>query len=291
MWMGEFAAARQHFEQTTFGRPWSDQVQEIGVEAFYVLLHLSHLLWLLGFPDQAAQLAENGVKLASSTRQSLAIALAANNELGILSECRCQQRGLRSKAESLLMLTRDSGLAYFLEFATMRMGSVLVLEGDAEQGLPLLRQALKSFRENGEAYAQMVALFAAAYGCFITRRVDEGMITVTEALAEVETRGRRVYEAEFHRLRGEFLLMENQSNESAAEACFREAIKVARRQQGKSWELRATMSLARMLNKQGRNEEAHAMLAEIYGWFTEGLDTPDLKDAKALLDQLAKLKE
>jgi tetratricopeptide (TPR) repeat protein len=286
MWMGEFAAARQHFEQTTFGRPWSDQVKEIGVEAFYVLGHFSHLLWLLGYPERAARLAGNAVELAPSTRQSLAIALAAESELQILSGCLREKRAARSKAQKLLTLTRDSGLAYFLGFATMLMGSVLMIEGEAEQGLPLLREALNSFRDNGEAYAQMVALFALAYGCFIARRVDEGMMVVAEALAEVEARGRRVYEAEFHRLRGEFLLLHNQSNGSAAEVCFREAIKIARRQQGKSWELRATTSLARLLRETGRHDEARALLAEIYSWFTEGFDTADLEDAKALLDGL-----
>ncbi|MBV8053732.1 MAG: hypothetical protein JO071_00660 [Deltaproteobacteria bacterium] len=132
----------------------------------------------------------------------------------------------------------------------------------------------------------MVALFALAYGCFVASRVDEGMIVVDQALAEVEARGRRVYEAEFHRLRGEFLLMQNHSNESAAEGCFREALKIARRQQGKSWELRAATSFARLLDKQGKRDDARAMLAEIYNWFTEGFDTADLKDAKALLDEL-----
>jgi len=212
MWMGEFATARQHFEQSTLGRPWSEQVQEIGVEAFYVLLHLTHLLWLLGYAEQATQLVGTSLELAPSTRhQSLAMALAANNELGMLSECLRAPGGSRLKAERLLTLTRDSGLAYFLEFATMRMGTVLVLGGDAEQGLPLLRGALKSFQENGEAYAQMVALFALAYGCLIARRVDEGMTVTAEAFVEVQARGRRVYEAEFHRLRGEFLLMQDQS--------------------------------------------------------------------------------
>ncbi len=81
MWMGEFGEARQHFEQSTFGRLWADQVQEIGVEVFYVLLHLSHLLWLLGYPEQATRLAVDAVELAPATRQSLAIALAANSEL------------------------------------------------------------------------------------------------------------------------------------------------------------------------------------------------------------------
>ena len=97
--------------------------------------------------------------------------------------------------------------------------------------------------------------------------------------------GEKVLEAEFHRLLGELLLTEKGNNDEADRA-FRTAIDVARRQRAKSWELRATTSLARLLAKQGKRDEARAMLAEIYGWFTEGFDTPDLKDAKALLDEL-----
>ena len=97
-----------------------------------------------------------------------------------------------------------------------------------------------------------------------------------------------MYEAELHRLKGELLLMQNAGDSVEAEHCFQTAIEVARRQGGKSLELRATTSLARLLAKQGRRDEARAMLAEIYGWFTEGFDTADLKDAKRLLDELSK---
>jgi predicted ATPase len=96
----------------------------------------------------------------------------------------------------------------------------------------------------------------------------------------------RIYEAEIHRLKGELLLRQDDSNAAEARSCYERAIEIARKQSAKSWELRATTSLARLLNEQGRRDEARPMLAEIYGWFTEGFDTVDLKDAKALLDKL-----
>ena len=119
-------------------------------------------------------------------------------------------------------------------------------------------------------------------------RLDDGLRALTEAQAAAEEndiRGRD--EAEIHRLKGELLLKQDASNAAEAQSCFERAIEIAREQSAKSWELRATMSLARVLAKQGHGDEARTVLAEIYGWFTEGFDTADLKDAKALLDELA----
>jgi predicted ATPase len=113
-----------------------------------------------------------------------------------------------------------------------------------------------------------------------------GLEVLAEGMALTERTGERMYEAELHRVQGELLLMHDAANGPEAEHCFRTAIEVARRQGGKSLELRATVSFARLLTKQGHRDEARAMLGEIYGWFTEGFDTPDLKDAKALLDEL-----
>jgi predicted ATPase len=109
---------------------------------------------------------------------------------------------------------------------------------------------------------------------------------VTEAKAAADEHEIRHYEPEMHRLKGELLLKQNSSNGAEAQSCFRRAIEIARKQSAKSFELRATTSLARLLAKQGRRDEARAMLAEIYGWFTEGFGTADLKDAQALLDEL-----
>ena len=117
-----------------------------------------------------------------------------------------------------------------------------------------------------------------------TGRLDDGLSAVTEAFAEHEDRH---HEVEIHRLKGELLLRQNDNNAAEVQRCFERAIEVARRQSAKSWELRATMSLARLLASQGRRDEARAMLVEIYGWFTEGFDTADLKDAKALRDELS----
>ena len=117
-------------------------------------------------------------------------------------------------------------------------------------------------------------------------QTEAGLSALNVAANLLNKTGTRYYEAELYRLQGELLLMQNATNIAQAENCFRRAIEVARKQSAKSWELRATTSLVRLLAKLGKRGEARAMLAEIYGWFTEGFDTADLKDAKALFDEL-----
>jgi predicted ATPase len=130
----------------------------------------------------------------------------------------------------------------------------------------------------------LLCLLAEALIC--VGRLDDAMSAVTEAGATAG-RGEREREAEIHRLRGELLLRGDQADITEARSCFQRAIEIARQQSAKSWELRATTSLARLLASQGRREKARTMLVEIYNWFTEGFDTADLKDAKALLDELS----
>ena len=131
------------------------------------------------------------------------------------------------------------------------------------------------------------ALCLLAEACREAGRLDDGLSALTEAIAAADEHEIRQYEAETHRLKGELLLRQDHSKAAEAQSCFQRAIEIARNQSAKSLELRATMSLARLLAKQGRRDEARAMLAEIYDWFTEGFDTADLKDAKALLDELS----
>jgi predicted ATPase len=119
-------------------------------------------------------------------------------------------------------------------------------------------------------------------------RLDEGLASLTDALATAEEHGNHHNRAEIHRLKGELLLKQDTSNASAAQNCFQRAIEIARKQSAKSFELRATTSLARLLDKQGKRDEAHTMLADIYNWFTEGFETADLKDAKSLLEELSR---
>ena len=123
--------------------------------------------------------------------------------------------------------------------------------------------------------------------CRETRRFEDGLSALTEALTAADEHENRHCEAEIHRLKGELLLKQDDSNVAEAQSCFERAIEIARNQNAKSWELRATMSLARLLANQGRRDEARTMLSEIYSWFSEGFETADLKDAKALLDELS----
>ena len=129
-----------------------------------------------------------------------------------------------------------------------------------------------------------LARLAVAYGQ--VGQVDEGLHLVVEALAVVDTTGERYYKAELHRLHGELLLRQAVAEAQAAEACFQQALAVARRQQAKSWELRAATSLSRLWQHQGKRAAAYDLLAPVYGWFTEGFDTADLQEAKALLAAL-----
>ena len=118
-------------------------------------------------------------------------------------------------------------------------------------------------------------------------RFDDALKAVTEALAAADVQEERYYEPEIHRLKGELLLRQGGSNAADAQNCFERAVEIARKQSAKSLELRATTSLVRLLASQGRRDQARTMLADIYNWFTEGFDTADLKDAKALLDELS----
>jgi predicted ATPase len=150
-----------------------------------------------------------------------------------------------------------------------------------------MRRGLVAYRGTGAELHRpyFLSLLAEAYG--EAGQPEEGLKVLVEALAMVDTTGERNWEAELHRRKGELLLMQQGQRVGEAEECFWKALDIARRQQAKSLELRAVMSLSRLWQQQGKKEEVRQMLADIYGWFTEGFDTVDLKEAKALLQELA----
>jgi predicted ATPase len=166
-------------------------------------------------------------------------------------------------------------------------GWALVKADEAEKGFARLRAGLDAYRVIGSRLEATQWLGVLAEACLAAGRIEEGLSAVRDALAEVEETEARYYEAEISRLEGELLLASEAPDESRAEGSFRNAIAIARGQEAKSWELRAATSLARLLARQGKREEAHALLAPVYDWFTEGFDTADLAAAKALLEQLA----
>jgi predicted ATPase len=156
--------------------------------------------------------------------------------------------------------------------------------GQGEEGIAEMRRSLPALTEGGALFPLFIVILAES--CARHGRREEGLSAVADALARVEQTGERMAEAALYRVKGELLRIRNPSDEAEAERCFRIAIEIARRQHARFWELRATISLARLLQEQGKTGEARTMLAGIYNWFTEGFDTADLKDAKALLEGL-----
>jgi predicted ATPase len=152
--------------------------------------------------------------------------------------------------------------------------------GQTEEGVAELEAAAASSPDSGPVQGLLAEVYARV------GRADEALAIVDQELARVERSGARLEEPRLHQIKGEATLGRDFSAAGEAEDCFRKAIEIAKGQSAKWWELRATTSLARLMSKQGKRDEARAMLAEIYNWFTEGFDTADLKDAKALLDEL-----
>ncbi len=246
-------------------------------------LLVGRTLWLLGFADQALKQVRKTEIRGHRSSNSLAKAFGL-----LLMEADLWSGNLesvRENAQTLLEAPWTAELSpIWAARADLTRGWVLVKQGESE-GIAMIRDALARLAAN--RFAAFRSLFGAmlAEACASVGQIDQALSAVDEVLPFAQTE-ERYYEAELNRLRGEYLLMRDASNAAEAEQSFRAAIEIARAQQARSWELRATTSLARVLRDSNRRDEARTMLAEIYGWFTEGFDTADLKDAKALLDEL-----
>jgi predicted ATPase len=292
-WSGEFAAARAHLEQ---GRALYDPQQHRSHALLYgghdpgvcCLSHGAWSLWILGYPDQALQSVREALTLAHELTHphSLAIALFFATTL---HQSRREPQAAHERAEACVVLADEQGFAQELARATVMRGWALAAQGQGAEGMAQMRQGLAAYGTTGAVSARpyFLALLAEAYGSI--GQTAEGLALLAEALATVDRTGERGWEAELHRLKGEILLAPAGEKQQAqeAEACFHQALDVARHQRAKSWELRTAMSLSRLWQQQGKRAAARQVLAEVYGWFTEGFDTPDLQEAKALLDALA----
>ncbi|WP_247779614.1 AAA family ATPase [Bradyrhizobium sp. 170] len=287
---GRLGAARAHLEQ---GLAFYDPAQHHSLTVLFaenarvaMLSFLSLTLGLLGFADQAQARSREAVAEARELSHpiSLAFALSVACRLHFVLE---DPRTVRRRAEELIALTTEQRFAFFLAMGTTYRGWTLVEAGDAEAGIDLLRRGIEGFQASGAAWILPFYLAQLATAHAKTGRPEEGLGRLSEALALTEKSGVRWFEAELHRRRGELLLTAHAGAEAEAEADFRHAIAIARRQDAKLWELRAATSLARLWRGQGKRDEARAPLMSVHGWFTEGFDTPDLKEAKALLDELS----
>jgi DNA-binding winged helix-turn-helix (wHTH) protein/predicted ATPase len=248
--------------------------------------HLATILWDLGYPDQALQRGYEALMLARELAHPFSLAVALIS-LAILHQRRREEHMTHELAEAAVVLSNDHGFALCLAEATSLWGWALVVQGQAEVGIKQIQRSLAIARTTGAEARQpyKLALLAEAY-----RQVGQtvaGEQALVEALRFVDANGVHPWEAELHRLRGEFLLARTDDQLSAAETCFQHALDVAYHRQAKSLALRAAMSLSRLWQRQGKRGEARQLLAQIDGWFTEGFDTADLQEAKVLLEELS----
>ena len=193
---------------------------------------------------------------------------------------------VQAQAEALLTLSRAHGFPFHVGNGTFYRGWALIMQSQGAADLTELSQGLATILATGHMLSQPSLLVQTAEAAGHLGQVEEGLRLLAEALKAFETTGRGDMLAEAYRLQGAFLLRQTTPDAPRAEACFQQALAIARRQQARSWELRAATSLACLWQQQGKRTEAYALLAPVYGWFTEGFDTADLQEARALLDAL-----
>jgi predicted ATPase len=305
VWLGEFAPAHAHLAQ--------------GMALYNPQHHRSHIvryghdpgawclgfaawaLWHLGYPDQALQRSQEALTLAQGASHPRMLA----NALGYAAELhqlRREVQATQALAEAEMVLARDHGFEFFLAEATFFRGWALAERGQSKEGMAQMRQGLAAWRATGATikWTYYLMLLAEAHGK--AGHMDQGRTVLAEARTILDNSGERRWEAELYRMQGVLTRqkvqgassqsqgptrVQSEARDLEAEAYFVQAIEIARKQQAKSLELRAAMSLARLWQQQGKRAEARELLAPVYGWFTEGFDTADLIEAKALLDALA----
>jgi predicted ATPase len=241
-------------------------------------------LFCLGFPDQA--LARSTAATAESRRLAHPPSLALSFALGArLLSIVGDNAALDEWAAQLVAVAIEQGFPYWRAQGTVYRGWVKIKNGNLTEGISLLRSGSSAYRATGAELLMPHYIALLARACEIAGQVEEALTLSVEALQICERTGERWFAAELYRHKGQLLL--RQGHSEAAKELYRKALSIAREQQAKLWELRAASSLARLRRDQGRRAEARDLLAPICGWFTEGFDTPDLKEAKALLDELA----
>jgi predicted ATPase/DNA-binding winged helix-turn-helix (wHTH) protein len=288
-WMGEITASRAHYDKAMAlydparHRPLTTHFgQDVGV---VVLSYRAWALWLLGRPEAA--LADSGRAIAAARE----IGQAATLMYALAHATRIYQwagdyDAARPLVAEVLSLADDRGAAAWRAFAMLQNGSLLALAGEAARAAPMIAAGLAAWRSTGSTlwtpcYMSDLAQAHAGLG-----RVDDARAWIREAMTAVQASGATWSEAEIYRVAGEIALLAPEPDAAKAEACFEHALSLARTQQAKSWELRAATSLARLWRDHRKRRKAYELLGPVYGSFTEGLDTLDLRQARALLDEL-----
>jgi predicted ATPase len=291
LYRGDFSGARQHCERAISEyddrertEAWASITGEnsgVGVRCYLALS-----LWHLGYPDQALQLSRETIDLARTIGHPFSLEYALHHAGWLRQHCLLGDEAQAAGDEQIDIAT-EQGFAFWHATGTLYQGAGLVLQSNLEPGLALLVEGLESYRATGAELALPYYLSLLGDGYTRAGHFVEALAALDDGLSIAEKNDDRFAEAELHRLRGELLLAESHDQFDEAEDCFMRAIETARRQQSKAWELRATMSMARLWKERGRRGEARDGLSGAYAHYAEGWTTPDLSDAKALLETLS----
>jgi predicted ATPase/DNA-binding winged helix-turn-helix (wHTH) protein len=289
-WRGEFTQALPHLDKGLDGYdPLSHRGHsfEYGQDPRMICLaHKSWLRWWLGYPEQAVAAAQDAISWAHevSHPHSLAFATVYAAALHLF---RGEYRTVLELTDDAIRLSNEHAFGQWSIFANIFRGRALVAQGEIEGGIARLERGLSEHRETGSEWGQpfFLTLLAEAYGKGTQEQKSKEPLLLDEALALIDTTKERFYEAEVHRVRGEYMAMVGRYDE--AKGCFRRAFDIAGGQSAKSWQLRAASSLGRLLQKQSRDDDARKSILPVYSWFTEGLSTKDLNEAKSLLKKVS----
>jgi serine phosphatase RsbU (regulator of sigma subunit) len=286
---GDFVGARDHcslaladFDDRNRTKFWATHTgEDSGVTH---RCYLALILWHVGYPDRALQLSQETIALARSLGHPFTMEYALHHAGWLRQHCQLGDEA-QAAADEQIAIATEQGFVFWHATGTLYRAAGLLLQGNLAVGLPLLVAGLESYRATGAELALPYYLSLLGDGYTRAGRFEDAHRALAEGLDLADKNEDRFQEAELHRLLGELHLAET-DDQAAAEDCFRNAIQTARRQQSRAWELRATMSLARLWQRQDLRNEAHDALAAVFGTYTEGFTTPDLVDAKTLLETL-----
>jgi len=287
---GAFAEGRAHLDRaialydpaehrllaTRFG-------QDIRVAA---LSYRSLALWMLGYPDAALVDTSRALKEAREIGQAATLMYALVHALLIHIQCGNYPTA-NAEADELVALANEKGALFWKAQGMSKQGCILAVTGKPAEAVQMITSGIAAWRSTGSTFWMPLYLSYLARAYAELGQFEHAWRCIDEAMTVAETTKERWHEPDIHRIAGEITLLSQRPSAANAETYFERALSVARAQQAKSWELRAAMSMARMWRDQGKHQQARDLLAPVYGWFTEGFDTLDLKQAKVLLDALA----
>ncbi len=289
-YVGDIRHGRAHFDK---GIALYDHAEHLplatrfGVDArVSILSNRSWALWFLGYPDDALADADHAIADARVIGQTATLIYALWHAATTYFQCGIYVRVVAA-ADELAVLVDETGSLFWKPIGMLHRGLALAATGKASEAVHTITSAMTAYRSTGAVMMSPLYLSHLARAHAEISQLHDAWRRISEAIDAVESCRERWWEVDVRRMAGEIALKSPEQDAAKAEAYFERALAVAREQQAKSWELRAAMSMARLWRDQGKRQQAHDLLAPVYGWFTEGFDTLDLKEAKTLFDELA----